>query len=275
MPTVPHPAPPPSAAIRSLATQPGRMRLLCFPCAGAGASMYRPWAEPLARHGIEVVALQPPGREDRLGEAPVDELHVLVDALAQAMPPWLDRPFAMFGHSLGALLAFEVAKRLPLRGLPTPRLLIVSARRAPQLPLSHAPMHRMTRARLIDELRILGGTPQAVLDEEELMELFEPMLRADLKLTESYAPPDPGRITAPIVALAGAEDPRVTVPEVDAWRDATTDSCTLHVLGGGHFFIQPRQPEVLDLIHARLRSPATPSESFLQPHRPPITSNPS
>lgn len=214
--------------------------------------MYRPWAEALAAHGIEVVGVQPPGREERLAEPPLADVHPLADALVVDLLPWLDRPYAFFGHSLGALVAFEVAKRLSLRGLPLPQALFVSARRAPQLPLSQRPMHAMPRDRFIEELRILGGTPQAVLEERELMAMFEPMLRADLEMTETYRPSEAGRVPLPIVALAGADDPRVYVTEVEAWGAATTADFQLHVLGGGHFFIQPRLHEVLELIRTRM-----------------------
>lgn len=244
--------PPATSPIRSLRPQPGARRLYCFPCAGAGASMYRPWADALAAYDIEVVGVQPPGREERLAEPPFTDVHPLADALVDALPAWLDRPYAFFGHSLGALVAFEVAKRLPLRGLPPPQALFVSARRAPQLPLSQRPMHAMPRELFIEELRILGGTPRAVLEERELMAMFEPMLRADLEMTETYRPAEAGRVPLPIVALAGADDPRVYVPEVEAWGAATTAGFELHVLGGGHFFIQSRLHEVLEIIHTRV-----------------------
>ena len=243
------PAPSP---IRSLCSRPGRRRLLCMPCAGAGASMYRQWGDVLAPYDIEVVGAQPPGREERLAEPALADVTPLAAALVEAWPPWLDRPYALFGHSLGALVAFEVAKRLLLRGLPAPQALFVSARRAPQLPMSQRPMHSMSRERLIDELRVLGGTPQAVLEERELMEMFEPILRADLKMTETYRTSGAGCVPLPIVALAGAEDPRVYVPEVEAWAAATTAGFELHVLGGEHFFIHSRLPEVLEIIRTRM-----------------------
>lgn len=219
--------------------------------------MYAPWAEALAPHGIEVLAVQPPGREDRLGEPLIEDLPALVRILAEALPAWLSRPYALFGHSLGALVAFEVARHLPRWGLPAPQGLIVSARRAPQLGLPHPPVHAMSREAFIEELRRLGGTPSAVLEERELMELLEPMIRADLRLTETYAPGPVVPLAVPIVGLIGADDPRVSVPEVDAWADATADRFARHVLPGGHFFLQDRSREVLDIIREHL-SPTRP-----------------
>ena len=163
-----------------------RLRLLCFPYAGGGVSVFRAWPDLLPAE-IEVWAIQLPGHDGRLREPIPAELQTLALAAADGLGPALDTPFACFGHSMGALLAFEFARQLRHRGLAGPTQLFVSARRAPQLPRTDAPLHTLPEGPFIEMLRQrYNGIPAAILAEPELLQLFLPMLRADFKLIETY-----------------------------------------------------------------------------------------
>jgi medium-chain acyl-[acyl-carrier-protein] hydrolase len=227
-------------------------RLICFPCAGAGASMYYRWAEALARDGVELVAAQPPGREDRLHDPLLPSVQRLAAAIAEPLCALADRPFALFGHSLGAVVAFEVARELRQRGL-EPLGLFVSARRAPQLPLSHSELHRLPRPRFVAALAKLRPATRGVIEDAELLEIFEPLIRADLALSEIYTLSPGAPLGTPVVALAGEQDPWVSVSEVEAWRAVSGAGFELHTFAGGHFFIESHFDEVLLRLRTHLR----------------------
>jgi medium-chain acyl-[acyl-carrier-protein] hydrolase len=160
---------------------PASVRLFCFPPAGGGASFFRDWADALPAD-VEVSAIQLPGRETRLRESPHARMGPLVDDLSATLRPHLDRPFAIFGHSMGALVGFELARRLHAASAPEPALVVVAGQRAPHLPLGRELWHRLPTPRLLDALRELNGIPELVLDNAELRELVLPAIRADLEL---------------------------------------------------------------------------------------------
>ena len=225
-----------------------RVRLFCLPYAGGGASVYRGWGARLPQ-SIEVCPVQLPGRENRLGEQPFTRLPALVEALAEALGPLLlDKPFGLFGHSMGALVGFELARLLGReRGL-APEHLFVAAHRAPQLPPLDGPSYDLPEAELVEELRRLGGTPRPVLEHPELMSLVLPLLRADMAVcqTYEYAPgPTPA---CPFTALGGLSDPDVTRERLEAWRAQTTGRFKLRMLPGDHFFLHTTQTEILRVI---------------------------
>ncbi len=182
------------------------VRLFCFPHAGGGASLFHGWADRLPP-AVEVCPVQLPGRETRFGEPPINRLGPLVGALAEALLPHLDRPFAFFGHSLGALIGFELARRLRReRGL-EPVHLFASACAAPQRWGCVRPIHALPDAAFRKELRRLRGTAPAVLDNEELMEILLPALRADFALCETYAYGEDDPLSCPVTAVGGLRDP--------------------------------------------------------------------
>jgi surfactin synthase thioesterase subunit len=214
-----------------------RLRLYCLPFAGGGASSYRAWPDRLPAD-VEVVPVQPPGRENRLGEDPLRRLDDLVGALLEALLPWLrERPFAFFGHSLGAIVALEAARALALRQAPLPRHVILSARAAPHLPLRRAPVARLSREGLKRWLRQVNGTPEAVLQSREMMDLLLPLLRADLELDDNYRSTTEPRLGCPLTVLGGLNDNEATPEELEAWSGYTTNSFTLRLLEGDHFFV--------------------------------------
>lgn len=211
-------------------------RLFCFPCAGGGAENFRGWAAELPEF-LDVSAIQPPGRGARFREPLVDRIGEWLDSLEAAIAPELDRPFAFFGHSVGALTAFELTRRLRRAGRPLPARLFVAGRRAPHLPSRRPRLHALPREQLLAELRSLNGTPPEVLAHEELMDLLLPILRADFSLdaTHVYLPEPP--LERPITAFWGDADPLADEAQTRAWSEHTTAGLSLHGFAGDHFFV--------------------------------------
>lgn len=237
-----------------------RLRLFCFPYAGGGASLFRLWPDKFPID-IEVCPIYLPGRESRLKEPLFTRLSALVAALFDALEPLMDMPFAFFGHSMGALISFELARYLRRMQQPGPAYLFISSHRAPQLPDSNAPLHDLPESELIDMLARLGGTPQAILQHTELMKVLLPILRADFELCETYVySPEPA-LNCPLSVFGGEQDTMVRVSELQAWQAQTQRSFTLHLLPGDHFFISSQQESLLEILCQELeliqRLPAT------------------
>lgn len=224
-----------------------RLRLFCFPYAGGGASLYRSWAEPLASVA-EIWSVQLPGRENRLGEPVYRSLPGLIGALTDALQAELTPPYAFFGHSLGGLIAFELARSLRRQGRPLPLQLFVSGHLAPQLPQCHPPIHGLPYAQFVQELRRYRGTPEAVLANQELLELLVPVLRADFELFETYVYQPEAPLSCPISAFGGLSDVEVSQEDLAAWRRQTTGLFTFRMLAGNHFFIQSAQAQLLQAL---------------------------
>ncbi|MCM4083105.1 thioesterase II family protein [Paractinoplanes hotanensis] len=237
---VSHPAPRPEAPIK----------LFCFPYAGGGASAFRQWAPRLA--GAEVAAVQLPGRENRLGERPIDAMDRLVDALRNGLAAHLDdRPFAFFGHSMGARIAFALTKRLQGAGDRLPVRLFASASPAPWLQVPETAW-RQSDDELLAWLTGLGGTPPEVLASPDLMRLMLPTIRADLTVgaTWTYRLDQP--LPIGIRAFAGTADEYATPERARAWARETAAGCDVTVLDGGHFFVHEKVGEVLDIVDSDL-----------------------
>lgn len=214
-----------------------RVRLFCFSSAGSGGAMYRPWLDALPPQ-VELCAVQLPGRENRLREKPFTALSSLVEALVPALLPRLDRPFALFGHSMGAMVAFELARRLQDAGAPQPAHLLVSGRRAPHLPETEAPMHRLGDEALVAEIeRRYGGIPAEVRQHRDLMELLLPGLRADMTAVETHTFVPGETLRCPITAFGGASDPRATPEQLSAWSTHTSRVHRMRLFPGGHFYL--------------------------------------
>lgn len=228
-----------------------RLRLLCFPYAGGGTSVFRGWAERLPP-SVDVVLVRLPGRERRLNEAPFRDMAPLVAALVDALAPLTNVPYAMFGHSLGGLVAFDCAHALRAAGANEPAHLLVSACRAPQLPPTRSPMHDLPTDAFRARLRDLGGTPSGVLEDPDLMDIFEPVLRADFAVAETYRYRERPPLGCPVTAFAGTRDARVTVAEIDPWRAQTSVTFDLRVLPGDHFFLQSEQDMLLHYVATAL-----------------------
>ena len=227
-----------------------RLRLFCFPYAGAGALIFRAWSDGLPAD-IEVCPVQLPGRGTRLMERPFTQLSPLVEALAQALVPLLDRPFAFFGHSLGALVSFELARRVRRQYGVQPVRLFVSASRAPQIPHRGPSIHTLPEKDFLAELSRLNGTPSELLGHEELMEIMLPLLRADFAVYETYVYSTEPPLNCPISAFGGLQDHRVKDSDLEAWRAQTSESFSLRMLPGDHFFL--KQPLLLQVLSQELQ----------------------
>ena len=235
-----------TAALFPLAPRPAKapVRLFCFPFAGGGASVFRGWERDLPP-GVDVFAAQYPGHETRIAEAPFHELRALLDSLDEAIAPWLDRPFALFGHSMGALVAFELVRKLRREGRAQPKQLFVSARRAPHLPPSRPDVHDKSDEELIAELQRISAFPAEVLEHPELMQLLLPIVRADFQLVETHQHADEAPLVIPITAFAGRRDAVVRVDQVEAWREHTNGAFALHEIDGDHLFVRGERAAVL------------------------------
>jgi pyochelin biosynthetic protein PchC len=229
------------------------VQLICLPHAGGSASFYRPVAQALTPH-IEVLAVQYPGRQDRHRERLIDDIGTLADRVCEAVAAAVDRPFAFFGHSMGATLAFEVARRLESRGRHAVRL-FASGRRAPSADRDER-VHLRDDDGLIADVRALSGTSQQVFGDEELMRMVLPAIRGDYRAAETYRYAPGPALSCPVTALTGDRDPKATRDEVAAWQSHTTGEFQLKTYAGGHFFLLDHVADVLRLLGEQLREPA-------------------
>lgn len=229
------------------------LRLFCFPFAGGSALAFRLWSNSLPKT-IELCAVELPGRGKRLNEAAFTNIKPLVEALASALLPSFDKPFAFFGHSLGALVSFELARLLRRNYNFLPVHLFVSGRRAPQIPLKNPPIHNLPEPAFMEELRRLNGTPAAVLENAELMQLLLPILRADFAVNETYNYTNEPPLECPISAFGGLQDSEASCDELEAWAVQTSSSFSLQMFPGDHFFISSAQLLLLQSITQQLNT---------------------
>ncbi|APZ01749.1 peptide synthetase [Burkholderia pseudomallei] len=227
-----------------------RIRLFCFHYAGSGGSIFRHWGEALP-DDVELVAVQMPGRENRLNEPLLYSMDEAVPPLVDALAPLLDRPFAFFGHSTGALIGFEVARVLRARGYPQPRLLIASAQNAPDVK-PEVIRHRLSDAEFVEVLRGCNGTPDAILQDPALLELLLPRIRADGAVFETYRYERQAPLDCRIVVFHGAADALVHDAGLARWAGETQHSFAWYRFAGDHFFIHDEEASVLDHINREL-----------------------
>ena len=224
-----------------------RLRLFCFPFGGGGASIFASWPQGMPA-GIEVCPVQPPGRENRLREAPVTHMPQLVTLLVEALVPLLDRPFALFGHSIGALMAFELARQLRRQGLRSPEWLFCSGHPSPDLPRRRPAISQLARPEFIKALREYFDLDSALLAREDLMDLVFPALRADYELVETYVYHEEPPFACPLSVFGGSHDPETTEDELMGWRRHTTGPFRTQVLEGKHMFIQTSREALIGEI---------------------------
>lgn len=231
-------------------------RLLCLPHAGGSASFYRTWPDAVP-DGIEVVAVQYPGREDRIADPFPGSMPVLADALAEAVLRGVRPPYALFGHSLGAAIAYEVAHRLVAQGA-SPTHVFASGRHAPQQ-VRDEHVHLRDDDGLMAELGRLGGTPPELLADPGVREVVLPTLRHDYRLAETYRPVPRKPLPCPVSAIVGDADPEVTPDEAGDWAAVTSGAFDLTVLPGDHFHLVPNRDRVTALVAGRLARYGWPS----------------
>lgn len=233
-----------------------RVRLICLPAAGSGASRYRDWPVYLPDE-VEVVSVQLPGRENRFADNPIESMDQLVDSLLDGLGSCLTRPFALFGHSMGALIAFELGRRIRACGV-APVHLFASGCRAPHLPSRSPDWHTLPDQEFIAKITALGGIPPELLAQREFLDAMLPALRSDCTLSETYlcrsAPP----LSCPVSAFGGLADQEVLPEDVRAWSRHTTGLFRAHLLPGDHFFINSARPLLLQLLMSELHPASAP-----------------
>lgn len=229
------------------------VRLFCFPYAGGGVSAFHTWSDG-SLPDVEINAIQLPGRESQLNDAPFTTLRPLVLAVAEGMRSFQDRPFAFYGHSLGALIAFEVAREMQRCRETGPVHLFVSALRSPSLPNPNRPLHALPDSTFVSEIeQLYGGIPGPVKQHKELMQILLPTLRADVRLLESYVFLPGQRLGCPISAFGGLEDRTVSRGELALWQEQTRSCFALRMLPGDHFFLRSAHDRLLQAIGEDLR----------------------
>jgi len=234
-------------------TKQSRLRLFCFPYAGGNAQIYRTWGTSLPRD-VSVVPVELPGRGPRLKEPRYLSVTALVETLTAIMEPVLDKPFAFFGHSMGAIIAFELARAVRrVHGL-EPEILFVSGRRAPQIPDTDPLTYDLPYQEFVLELERINGTPKEVLEHAELMQMMLPLLRADFQLVQTYEYLPDERLKCPITAFAGVEDDEETPELLAAWKEQTSSHFAMHRLPGDHFFIRSSKTHLLDALSSALKT---------------------
>jgi medium-chain acyl-[acyl-carrier-protein] hydrolase len=236
---------------RYMPTGPTRMRLACLPHAGGGGTVFTGWI-PLLRTGVELVAVVLPGRETRIHETPTDDRAGLVADITAALDFDDGVPLALYGHSLGAALMFEVARRAQHLRRPDVAHLIVSGFHAPHHPSELPPLSHLPRAELVAALTRLGGLHPEVLAHDDFLDIVLRAVRADLRLAEEYMCLPGPRLTCPITVLAGTRDPMTTAQNLEGWGDYTVGRCERVTFDGDHFFFLSQSAAVVDTINRLL-----------------------
>lgn len=232
------------------------IRLFCFPYAGGSSSIYFDWHKYLSPF-VEVYPIQLPGRGGRLREAPFTDLFSLVEKLSHVLTPMTEgRPFAFFGHSMGALIAFELARLFADKNHAPPLHLFISGRRAPQWTQEENTKCKcnLSDAELISELKRLDGTPAEFTNSQELMELMLPTLRADFHVCDTYIYKTDVPLTTPITVFGGSDDSDIPKESLTPWKEHTTSDFDLHILQGNHFFLNTSKSNLLQLLTLKLKN---------------------
>jgi medium-chain acyl-[acyl-carrier-protein] hydrolase len=227
------------------------LRLFCFPYAGGSARIFRTWGQYLPKF-VEVCPVQLPGRDRRIAEPPFSNVELLAQAAAEGLRPFLDKPFVFFGHSMGALLSFELAHYLRAEFGVSPKHMLASGRRAPHL-MKERSIYDLPKEELLQELEELKGTPPDVLEHPDLMELMLPLLRADFALGDTYVFRERPLLSIPITALGGLRDSTVTRADLQGWGELTTGAFSLRMFPGDHFFVHSDEFRLMDVIARELR----------------------
>ena len=227
-----------------------KIDLVCVPYAGGGASVYRGWVADLGPE-IGVLPVQLPGHESRMREPLETRLAPIVAALHAAVCDSVQGALVLFGHSMGALIVFELARALQRLGGPRVVLLVVSGYRAPHLSDLEEPVHRLDDVELLSHLHDLAGTPLEVLGDEALCELILPIVRADFEVCETYTFAPGPALDVPVVVYRGDDDTRMSHEAAVAWEQHTTSTCTVRSFTGDHFFIHSARGELLDDLRSR------------------------
>jgi medium-chain acyl-[acyl-carrier-protein] hydrolase len=229
------------------------LRLICVPHLGGSSIMFRTWPQHLP-DSVEVNAIELPGHGRRIQEIPYSHLRSLVIELADAILPVLDRPYALFGQSFGAIVCFELAREFRSRSIPAPIHLCVSGAKAPHLLTADKSIHLLPDLDLIEHVRRLGGTPDSVLENEELVSALLPAFRADYKALETYFYSEGAPFDFPLLVFGGVKDNQVDRASLQAWSNYTRAGFRLEMTPGDHYFIHKSQKQVLQILGAELQN---------------------
>jgi len=230
------------------------MKLLCFPFSGATNYSYRPFQDHLEK-SIEMVAYELPGRGRRFSEPLLENIHDMADDLFHHTESIVqNEPYAIYGHSLGTTLGHLFTLKIIEQKLPRPAALIFSGRSALSVPSSHPDRHKLSRKDFVVELKRLGGCPDEVLENEELMDLFEPVLRADFKSIELYEYERAPKYDIPLTILIGEQDEDTCFPDAEKWQEVTSRKIRVREFSGDHFFIFDQAAEICREIEAALHN---------------------
>lgn len=226
-------------------------RLFCFPYAGGNAATYAHWSKQLHPE-VEVIGLQLPGRANRLFEPAYSSMAPLTDAIFEQITPLLDRPFAFFGHSLGSRVAFDLMKKMNRNNLPLPSVFFASGSRAPSIKPRELATYSLPDAQFIEHLRTLSGTPDAIIDNPDLMAVCLPLLRADFELSETYLSNTDHKLDTRLHIFSGREDSDITRLDLMQWSSHFIEPGQLTIFSGGHFFIDQSSEPVLEKVDKEL-----------------------
>ncbi|BAU65720.1 Thioesterase [Stanieria sp. NIES-3757] len=229
------------------------LRLFCFPYAGGSSYSFRSWIDYFPKT-IEICPVELPGRGSQIQLTPFNQIEPLVKAIALEILPFLDRPFAFFGHSMGGLVSFELARLLRRQYNLEPVHLFISGRCAPQINNLKTVINNLPKADFIRELHQLKGTPEEVLNNDELMEILLPILRADFSVLENYTYTSETPFNCPISVFGGLQDRTIELKELEAWREQTLNSFSLKMFSGNHFFIHSFQSFLLQELIQQLNA---------------------
>ncbi|MET8008292.1 thioesterase II family protein [Nonomuraea glycinis] len=247
------PVAPTAFAVPLSQPSPAAVHLLCVPYAGGGAAVFRHWPA-LLPPTLAVSAIRLPGRESRIGEPPLADIGQMVTAAADdlAADTATGRPYALFGHSFGALVAFELAREMRARDLPAPRRLFVSAHRAPDADAGTAPLGDLSDQEFLDKVTRYGGMPQEVLDAPDLLDMVLPALRADIDAAEGYRFVPGAPLNCPISVFGGRSDSVTPQAQLYGWRSHSVAEVDVRLFDGGHFFLHDHRTAVTTAIGAAL-----------------------
>lgn len=231
-----------------------KIRLICFHYAGGGASIFHQWGSQLPEY-IEVVAVQLPGREDRFKDQPIADINTVTTMLQDELSCLLDKPYAVFGHSMGAILSYEWLRTVKKSNLPSPILYLPAGRQAPHIPNKSPPLYSLSDQEFIDGLlKKYPNTMRPALDNAEICQLSMPKLRADFTLAEGYQYKLGATLDCPILAIAGQQEYCIEDGDLLAWGNHTTNNISTSRLPGDHFFILSSRSALLYFISGKLKA---------------------
>lgn len=227
--------------------------LVCCHYGGGSATAFRGWEKDLP-DGVLLIGIQLPGRESRFSETHISSLSLIVEQLSSALLPFINIPYILFGHSIGGLICFELARALRKVSLPLPKCLIISATNAPQKLMVREHISDKSDEEFINCLRLYNGLPDELVVDQQMMSIFIPMLRADLQILETYQYEEKMPLNCKLVVLGGLNDPNVPLEDIAAWCIHTNFSCNIRLFPGNHFFIKSHKKEVLAYLSEVIKS---------------------